>query len=72
MTIIASLHSLGCAGPSDCSRTPVFVRDCSDGEQGTGYNAISRVELQSVRIRREASPVLNPLVAPRSVIEVEQ
>lgn len=38
----------------------------------SGYTSMSRVELQSVRLRREASPVLNPLVAPRSVIEVEQ
>lgn len=30
------------------------------------YTSMSRVELQSTRIRREASAVLNPLLAPRS------
>ena len=76
--IIGSLHDLGCRGPSDCSCSPVYVvsgdrtRETPETEQPFDYTADSRVELQSDRLRREASPVLNPLVAPRSVIEVEQ
>jgi hypothetical protein len=37
------------------------------GEVLPGYTSMCRVELQSPRIRREASAVLNPLLAPRSV-----
>jgi hypothetical protein len=68
----ATLHDLGCDG-SDCSCAVVYlVRETPTEGEGTEYTSMSRVELQSDRLRREASPVLNPLVAPRSVIEVEQ
>lgn len=72
MTMRGWAHELSCAGPSDCSCTPILVRESPTSDQPIRYDPISRVELQSDRLRREASPVLNPLVAPRSVIEVEQ
>jgi hypothetical protein len=72
VTIIGSLHDGQCKSASECSCTPYLVRETPTEGEGTEYTSMSRVELQSDRLRREASPVLNPLVAPRSVIEVEQ
>ncbi len=65
---VGTLHDIGCEGPADCHCAVVYgVRETGSGEQANGYTSTSRVELQSDRIQREASAVLNPLLAPRTV-----
>lgn len=46
---------------------PPLRMDAERPTEQVFYTPESRVELRSDRLRREASPVLNPLVAPRSV-----
>ena len=69
--VLASLHGLRCAGPSDCSCVPTYVvgtegeRESRTSVHPEEYTGDSRVELDNLESRGGPSSVLNPLVAGR-------
>lgn len=58
--ILASLHSVACAGPSDCSCVPTFVvHEGAAGEQvcdNGHYRGETGNDIECVAVRRSCSP----------------